>query len=81
MICDDRMADKSRIVELANMAPPDFLGKGAEDGDHFNLLDLDFIDLNHHDKDYWDVGVEKVIRNAGAKASGHSFVQGNSSQV
>jgi len=46
------MKDKDRIGELLALAPEDLKDLG----------DIDFIDLNMDDKDYWLVGVQKILR-------------------
>ena len=45
--------DKPRIAELLSKAPPDLKDL---------LSGTDFIDLVYGDKDYWNVGMEKVKR-------------------
>lgn len=53
-----RAADKGRIGELMSLAPEDL---------QF-LADVDFITLDRSDKDYWQVGVDKILKAAGKAA-------------
>ena len=46
------MADKNNIGEFVAMAPEDLQHIGG----------IDFIDLNMTDKDYWNVGLQKIIK-------------------
>ena len=50
-----RAADKGRIGELMALAPDDLKFIGG----------IDFITLDRSDKDYWSVGVEKILKAAG----------------
>ena len=47
-----RMEDKTEIGTFLSQAPDDLKDIG----------NIDFIDLNRSDKEYWDVGVNKIVR-------------------
>ena len=59
--------DKERIGEFIKMAPANLKRIGS----------IDFVDLNHGDKRYWDVGLGKIFDKA--KARRVVFPQGRSS--
>ena len=58
--------DKERIGKFIKMAPAD-LGR---------IGSIDFVDLNPSDKEYWDVGLQKIVDKAKAR---RVFPQGRSS--
>lgn len=47
--------DKTRIGEFLGAAPDDLRGM---------IGGIDFVDLNTGDAEYWDVGIDKVLRGA-----------------
>ena len=47
-----RMEDKTEIGTFLSQAPDDLKDIG----------NIDFVDLNRSDKEYWDVGVNKIVR-------------------
>ena len=49
--------DKGRIAEFMRLAPIDLQ----------HLRQVDFVDLNWSDQDYWDVGVKKIIQHVRSK--------------
>ena len=60
------LEDKKRIGEFTKMAPADLKRIGS----------IDFVDLNPSDKEYWDVGLQKIFDKAKAR---RVFPQGRSS--
>ena len=50
-----RAEDKQRIGEFKDGAPDDLK----------DLFNIDFVDLNRSDKDYWVVGVDKILKKNG----------------
>eukprot|EP00036_Acanthoecidae_sp_10tr_P014439 CAMPEP_0206287598 /NCGR_PEP_ID=MMETSP0106_2-20121207/1189_1 /ASSEMBLY_ACC=CAM_ASM_000206 /TAXON_ID=81532 /ORGANISM="Acanthoeca-like sp., Strain 10tr" /LENGTH=344 /DNA_ID=CAMNT_0053718137 /DNA_START=211 /DNA_END=1246 /DNA_ORIENTATION=- len=58
-----RSADKGKIGELMSLAPNDL---------QF-LADIDFIALDRSDKDYWNVGIRKIVRAANVTSRGPGF--------
>ena len=49
------VANKTRIGEFLGAAPDDLRGM---------IGGIDFVDLNTGDAEYWDVGIDKVLRGA-----------------
>ena len=47
-----RVEDKSRIGEFLALAPDDLKSLGA----------IDWVDLNRNDREYWELGMRKVMR-------------------
>jgi hypothetical protein len=59
-----RMEDKSRIGEFLSLLdkPLKVDGKMQDISDLKRLGDVDWIDLNRNDNEYWKVGMKKVLR-------------------
>ena len=51
------LEDKKRIGEFTKMAPADLK----------RIASIDFVDMNSTDKDYWDVGLRKILDKAKAR--------------
>ena len=51
------LRDKERIGDYIRMAPADLK----------RIASIDFVDMNSTDKDYWDVGLRKILDKAKAR--------------